>query len=287
MERNRSRAKSKLWRGALGYTIIETMIFLIVSSAFVGTIVTALTQQNKRQQFVQAVDKMQVNLQDTLNDVSTGYYPFGNTLQCTASATGPSVSNGSNEQGTNSQCIFIGKAIQFAPNSDGIDSYSSYTMVGNRIEQVAGGEEVTSLTQAKPKFLGIGGQAGVYDTFQLESGVEIQKVVSQNPDNTFSTIGGIEVISDFSKRESNVVSGNASRSSLARVGTSDLLMTRDNFATLALNPTYVESGVNVEKGIIICLREGNNGRKASITIGGSKQQMSLERTIDSWPGACD
>ncbi len=62
-----------------GYTIVETMIFLAVSSLMFISAMILINGRQSRAEFIQAVRVFEANLRDVANDVSTGYY--ANTTQ--------------------------------------------------------------------------------------------------------------------------------------------------------------------------------------------------------------
>jgi hypothetical protein len=271
-----------------GYTIVETMIFLAISVAFFGSVVSTMSRQTTRTRFTESVETFEARLQDVLNDVSTGFYPSNSDFRCIASINGPTFSNGANQQGTNTGCVFVGKAIQFAPNT-GAGNYNIFTMVGNRLGTDASNtnEEVTSIAETKPRLLGVRAQTGrgVVDGGAFSSGVVVSKVVSLGDG---LPISGLAIVSDFTKKVpiNNSITGNSSRVQLAAVKNTNLGMTADGFASRVEHPSTVNLDfASAQAGILICLREGSNGRKASITIGKNNQQLSLERTIDSWEEA--
>lgn len=270
-----------------GYTIIETMIFLVISVALFGTVVTTMTQQTNRNRFAQAVETFERDMRDLLNDVSTGTYPSTGAVSCT-SGTGPGGRPGFNpgivEQGSNTGCIFIGKVVQFSPkNNEG--QFNIYTMVGNRTANAApDGPIVQNLTEAKYDFLGVPPPPptyGVQENVRLNSGLIVTKVVDLADPTT--EMGGIAIVSDFGKLASinQAVAGNASRVTLRGVE-----------VTFGLPPNAFASPGNAgdpdrlpvvsPAGLLICLRDGNNanGRRATITIGGNNQNLSVRRVID-------
>lgn len=270
-------------RNANGYTIIETMMFLIISASLFGTVIIAMTQQNKRNQFTQSVDAMQVKLQDVLNDVSTGFYPYTTGFTCSGGNNSqPSFSTSSTkEQGANEGCVFVGKALQFEPSGEP-GTYNVYTMVGNR---QTSNKDVESLREAQPVLMGISGRPGVFDTGQLTASVEVTKVITTSSSPT--QVGGFVIVSDFSKKApaGNIVSGNASRVSVWPVESTGLKMQTGEFANSTANTANINTTAG--SGVVVCIQESGGGRKASLTIGGSNQQLSVERTIDSWPAGCE
>jgi prepilin-type N-terminal cleavage/methylation domain-containing protein len=109
-----------------GFTLFEVMITMAVSAAMLVMTVILFNGQQRKTQFAQSVRDLEQTLQDVQNDTATGYFP-NSTYVCTATPTGPEISAGSGVQGTNQDCIFLGKAIHFKKNSMEI-----YPIVGNR-----------------------------------------------------------------------------------------------------------------------------------------------------------
>jgi type II secretory pathway pseudopilin PulG len=134
-----------------GYTIVETLIFLAVSSAmFVAAMLLISGQQNKAQ-FVNAVRDFETQLTDVANNVSTGYYSNPSNLTCAVDGSNnplPTVSaTATDTQGTNGKCIFAGIVLKLGDGSDS-DSYSKVTMAGARLR--TDGKDVQSLAEANP-----------------------------------------------------------------------------------------------------------------------------------------
>ncbi len=74
-------------RRSHGYTIIETLIFIAVSGMMFMSAVILVGGRQQEVEFSQGVRDLENKLKDTLNDVSTGYFPANNSLNCTI-ATG-------------------------------------------------------------------------------------------------------------------------------------------------------------------------------------------------------
>jgi len=98
-----------------GFTIAETMIVLAVTGLlFASTALLVVGRQNKVE-FQTAVNDFQQQLQQIINETSSGYFPNGGGFSCNASSVNHVVtfSSAGSAQGTNSGCIFLGKVIQF------------------------------------------------------------------------------------------------------------------------------------------------------------------------------
>lgn len=259
-----------------GYTIIEVMIFLLVSAALLGSVIAMISGRSERVRFTQSVENVERRLQDILNDVSTGYYPTAGGFSCGRGGTGIEFrTNTSVEQGANKDCVFLGKAIWFG--SAGTTSYGAYTMVGLRdIATANGPRDVTNLGEAGVRLLGAGGNPGIVDNYSILADTEIKKIVSLSDHSRPLT--GVALVSEFSQTSAltNEVSGNAARVSLYEV--------EGSFPTNAGNP-----GMKLaDKGVMLCLQQGGMfGRQAAIKIGADGgRQLGTEVLIDQWPKGC-
>lgn len=117
-----------------GYTIVESMIFLAVSSALFAMVVVTLQGRQASTEFSAATREMESRIKDIINDVETGYYAGTDGLKC---ETGPpngelsfSVPEGG-QRGTSGDCMFIGKAIQFGVTGDD-KAYNVLSIAGAR-----------------------------------------------------------------------------------------------------------------------------------------------------------
>lgn len=259
-----------------GYTIIEVMIFLLISSALLGSATTMISGKQERTLFTQTVTTFDQKLKDILNDVSTGYYPTDESFGCRLIGAGPTEQidfSGVREQGTNTGCLFLGRATEFVwPGRH----YDTYTLVGS--------QNGTNLATARAKLLGDPGppsNPGVILKNSLEVDVEVVRVVSKT--DTSRNVRGIAMISEFSETSAltGEVTGNAGRITLYEV--------LDDFLNNAGQPGPTQMRPATQ-GVILCLQQGGlsdiNGRKAAIIIGGNQQQLSTETKIDGWPPEC-
>lgn len=162
-----------------GYTIIEVMIFLIVSMGLFSGAFLMVNTQSRRTAFTQSVQTFDQEMRDVLNDVETGFYP------------------GSPGQGTNAGFITIGKAVQF----DG-SNFEVFTIAGNRL---ADGEDVSSISEVDPYAVESPISRG-----SLSAQLEVTRVV---PAGGGSNLRGFAVLSGFGQASQQ--SGLTTRSSLA------------------------------------------------------------------------
>lgn len=133
-----------------GYTVVEIMVVLAITSALFLSAIILFQGQQGRTQFTDAMRDMQSKMQDWGNDVSSGFYPTSTSgYTCTVTGTPPKavVTSTPGTLGSNQDCIYIGKVVQFRPNSSTV---SAYTIFGNRLDQSDGVSIATSLAAAQP-----------------------------------------------------------------------------------------------------------------------------------------
>lgn len=121
-------------RLAQGFTIVETLIVLAVTSALFLMAATVINGKQQKTEFQVGSRNIQQQIQQVINDVQTGFYPIGGTFAC--SPTHPTRPNnvrlqsGSNQQGANDGCTFVGKAIVFGGSHT--TDYAVFSLAGAR-----------------------------------------------------------------------------------------------------------------------------------------------------------
>jgi len=100
----------------------------------------------KRTQFTVAMQEIETLIDDIKSDVRDGF--FNSTQRCRI-VGGNVVLSGAPNAGSNEECIFLGKVIDFG-NPDSTQ-YKVYTVVGRRFSDLLTKAPVTSLKEARPK----------------------------------------------------------------------------------------------------------------------------------------
>jgi type II secretory pathway pseudopilin PulG len=257
-----------------GYTILEVIIVLTVSSMLFAASIVGFNQQNRRTQFTDSVNNFAQNIQDVLNDVETGFYPSNNSFSCTALAAGfPIPSPTAAQQGTNESCIFVGKAIQFAPGPSSPTNKANidiYTIIGRRLVENST-KPVSSINDAKPI-----GLDNLVDRKTLSAGVEIISVKQAVSGQAYS---GIAMVST-SGTGGGINTGLNARASLASIA-GNINNTKGTF----LNNIRAINSSNVDQardGIYICVKEGGTGgRSAIIELATDRSQIIVNTKVDA------
>lgn len=106
-----------------GYTVLEVMIFLAVSSVLITSAWNLISGKQEQTSFDQKMRETQSKLQQWISDVSTGVSNGDPSRQyCDNSSGRPEIINPPPSRPANysPQCIFLGKAIQFTDHSLGL-----------------------------------------------------------------------------------------------------------------------------------------------------------------------
>ncbi len=282
-------------RGA-GYTIVELMIVVAVTGVLFLVAYATISGKQNQAQFTQSVREFQSDIIDLLNDVSSGYYPSstaaGSGVQCSLSGSAGSrvhfTSNTGGTQGTNLDCTFIGKVLQFDRTAD---KFNVITVVGTRLD--SSGAEITNIADAHP-VAGVDDSTSVNlaETQQLKGGLRVVDIITT--DTNVPSPGSVGFFTSFPKYNQSSISGALS---------TDLIGIRNTAITdgLSLSPASANNAVNqinsldtltfnLNPTIIICLEEdgqGTSGRRAALIIGNHGRGAVAELHIDDAVSAVD
>lgn len=255
-----------------GYTIVEVMIVLAVSGLLLITVMASISGEQAKTEFTAAMRDFESRIQDVLNDTATGtFVPAASGCTVTPGASGgPVVGGAAADQGTNQDCVFVGKAIQFRPTGAGNEGkFDIYTIVGRReIGTGAAAREVKDIQQASPRIL-YSGDAQKEGT-TLNSGLQFKKVLVGG-----SETYGIALVSSFGQTSTigGIVSGSSGTTLLQMPGLAAGANVDDlKSKVAALNPTDA-----VRESIIICLGDADSGgRIGAVKISGNGTELLFD-----------
>jgi prepilin-type N-terminal cleavage/methylation domain-containing protein len=117
----------------LGYTIIEVMIVLLISGVMFLIASEFIGGKEQTTAFTQGVNTMASQIQNTIQEVIAGQYsdiPLSCTFNGVGSQTIPGI--GTNSQGTNPECVFLGKIIRFTGQNS--PNYEVISLAGGQID---------------------------------------------------------------------------------------------------------------------------------------------------------
>lgn len=250
-------------RSSGGYTIIEVMIFLVVTGVLLVSALGVFRGQQERTQFTQAVRETDQRIRTIINEVGSGFFPDNSSFTCEAAPGGISISGVSSAaQGTNEDCIFIGKVVSFEA---GERDYGVYTVAGLR---QTGGSLVTSLAEARPQIV-----TPITEQYTVPYGVPILRtaIIGNACENTilafYQSFGSSDNAGDPKSGSQNVnlytiCSGGSSEDAVRSA------VSNTNLATPVPS-----------SGALICFGE-LDFRTAAVKLGGSGSQLTTEVLID-------
>ena len=289
-----------------GYTIVETLIFLAVSGAMFISAMTLINGRQAKTEFSTAVRDFESSLNDTASDVATGYYSniasvTGRSIVCTPSVVGVQIreSTGSDQQGANAGCIFVGKAIQFGPSDTDNASYNVFSLAGlqykNNNPDVSGISQNINdaLTRPIAKSSSSDLTPDAIQKMRIANGAKVNCVLygyneglapaTATPctDDDFLSTDLLAFVTTFQPADyTQSHSGSSSQVDLfvpqssSKVGrlTSDAASSLAGLRTTSWN-------MNPGAGIFICLQSGGTDQYSLIKLGGNSSRFSTSATI--------
>jgi type II secretory pathway pseudopilin PulG len=131
-----------------GFTVVETLIVLAVTSGLFILTAVAINGKQQKTDFQVGSRNLQQQFQQIINEAATGYYPSNTSFQCTVGiGANLQLTGGSNNQGENRDCTFIGKALVVGGDQH-TDNYSVFSLAGRRVLS-DGVTETRNPTEAK------------------------------------------------------------------------------------------------------------------------------------------
>ena len=258
-------------RRSEGFTIVEVLIVLAITSALFLSAVYLINGKQNQTGFNQSIREIQTELQQVANDVGSGYYQSDGNISCDDSSGTPTLSNTKTELGTNTACTFLGKMVQYGVvGVTNPEAYNIYTIVGLRGDQL---NPPNSLASAKARLIARSGAElsstipDQFDTKTLQYGLTLSKAYYNGSTAnqalafgfTSSLVNAIGAADSSQQVDVVVVSGPPTDKPTA-VGTINSALSG---GTSILNP----SG-----GVQLCFTSGSTNQSGLITVGGDNRQ---------------
>ncbi len=271
-----------------GYTIVETMIFLAVSGVMFLIAVGFVSGKQGKTEFRESMDDINTQVQQVINDVSNGFYPSGENFVCTANSTGfPTISAGINKQGTNKNCTFIGKVIQFGVNGTGGSGFNIYSVAGRQYapSPPAASKDIlpVNFAEAKPTVIYNAGPPliDVTDIRQIRWSSQVTKVT-----NAGIATAGIGFFTSFGSYDTggSLKSGSQSVVTVTIPGS---LNNSEPTMVPIINAGVTDANVKTSPDITVCFDSGHS-QFGTLSIGGSNGQRLTSRVqiYETKPATC-
>ena len=262
-----------------GYTIIEVMIFLVVTATLLISAMAVFNGRQGRTEYVQSVRETDQQILTIINEVATGYFPDQGNFSCQLSLGGPVIDDSEERsQGTNEDCVFLGKMILFDNNNPG--QYRVYPIAGNRLSIDLSNLTVSladAIEEAKPTPV-----ASLVQTYNVPYSNTISKVVDPSkPCTQNSALSGIAFMQSLGEvSNGDPISGSQSVDKFTLCPGS----IGENNGNLFINVT--NDWTTPAKETTLCFDDGPNNLQSAITIGNASGKLNTEVLIDNQPPEC-
>lgn len=266
-----------------GYTIVEVMIFLAISGLMFVIAAGFINGKQARAEFQQGMNDLNSQIQQTISDVSNGFYPSNGDFACSADSLGgtPTFPVGASGSGTNKGCTFIGKVMQFGVANASAPDYNIYTIVGRQFQT----DDKSLLPpanfqQVKPiAMTGNGGTKNLTDPQVLKWGLTVDKMY----DNT-TPIGAFGIFAGFTGTSASDLASGAAAPFIIPIPSSALGQNATNMDTQIRSLASPLTPIDTNPQIIMCFK-GEAQQYGRLTIGTtdnvSGQKLSTHVQISS------
>jgi type II secretory pathway pseudopilin PulG len=265
-------------RGA-GFTIVEILIVLAVTGVLFLSAVILINGKQNVTSFNQSIRNIQNEMQQVYSDVSSGYYPYGGTMTC-AKGSRPVLGNsGTDTQGKNLDCLFLGKVVQFGISNTDPQQYLVFTVVGLRGSLAA---PATDLASANARVIapepGEGSVPAAYDTKILQYGLTVSsKYLGLNPGTSAPAVA-------FTSNLNTLSNGNGSQQvNVTPIRGSAKLGDTPTDAALHVDNSLAAGVPNPAGGVKICFNSGGTNQSGLLSIGGDGRQGNVDLKIFNSP----
>lgn len=285
-----------------GFTVIESMIFLSISSLVFISAIAGYSANQRTVQFNQGIRDTQAMIQDVINDVGSGFYSKP-TQNCHADISNNNTSpdfSASIDQSAKSNCVWLGKAVKFGlayvchfgQTADQCDRYSVIPIVARRSISDSDGVKnpVKTFAEANPIALGTcltNGDAsdstpcaaGRYrpdmsSRGRTSGGIGVDRMFVRTATGSVSTeIGAIIFSTALQSSSANKINAIDVVWVPGNVGSSESNIV-DNIDASGSQPSDAPF-LNPQYGITVCIK-GASGQRSAIVIGVNNRQLDVE-----------
>lgn len=275
-----------------GFTIVETMIVLAVTGALFLLASVAVSGEQNRTEFQQAINNIQSSIQQAINQVASGDYPTTN-IKCDGTSGALSIGGNGNGQGTNTGCVFLGKVLQFGVQGPEPQQYVAHTIAGLQcIGGTIGGVQPPSgvacdgtLQQTDPVAVAPGQMTHTnYPNASVTSSLQYGLMVPANGmkyidgSGISHPIGAVAFISSLNNDTgSDLLFGSQQIDMYPVTGTS--LNKPPNQTVDKIDSNLATSPKDPAGGVQICFASGTTNESGLISIGSNGRTLSVTLAI--------
>lgn len=250
------------WQERAGFTVVEVMIVLAVTGLLFVSAATLISGKQNQAAFEQGMQQLQSQMEQVINDVAAGFYPNLNNFSCKRSGSNLTISGTVAAQGTNGDCLFLGKTVRFGSGVTGSTSpeqFATFSLTGLRAD--ASGNQIMTLANAVATVIPTS-----TTTTQLEGGLTTAGMwYNNNKANKISALAFVSTLGQVNG--SGVLTGTQQVNIIPITNTT---LTQTTTTTISRTQTVLRSAaaiVNPSGGVEICFASGGTNQSGLITIG--------------------
>ena len=272
----------KLARQQRGFTIVETLIVLAVTGLLFVMAAVAVNGEQGRAEFHQAINDVQSEIQQTIDQVAAGDYQNTGNFTCKVGMSGnldiqnPGV--GGSDQGSNTGCTFLGKVLQFDVKNNP-EQYIVYPIAG--LQKDNSGNEVSTLAAAAPTAIAPGtgtksDNSSIPDASvpgALNNGLTVVSMTGGG-----NNIGAVAFISSLGQFSQGKLLSGSQQIDLYPVNGS-ARNTTSPVTVDAIDSGLANSPQNPKSGVKICFASGTTDQSGLITIGSNGSNLAVTLQI--------
>jgi hypothetical protein len=262
---------------------MEVLIFVAVSGLMFTIAAIAINGKQASAEFKQGMNDMNTQIREAVNDVDNGSYTLAyGTCSANDAGAAPVIGGAVAKQGTNRTCIFLGKAMQFAPNvaEYGDRGYAIYTVIGRQyVGKVSDAVEVTNFAQAKPQVINLNTNV---ELKRMQWGLTLTKATSAG-----QPISGVGFYKTFGTYDAGGQLQSGAQNVIAVPIGGELNKTPSDFMTAVETYTNdANAAANNYINIKLCFRGGEK-QFGVITIGGENgQRVTTKIKVSDQESVC-
>jgi hypothetical protein len=258
------------------------MIVLAVTGALFLIAFDEINGKQNITEFQQGINGIESSIKQTISEVDTGDYPNTNNFTCNGTTGTLTINPGTNAQGSNTGCIFLGKVLQFGVQNTNPQQYIAYTIAGLQ-------NNTGTLSSAAPVAIAPGITTNTTPNYPnasvsslLNYGLTVKSMYSVASNGTKTAIGAVGFISTLgSYTGTQLVSGSQQIDLIPVIGTGSAINASSPTVVDAINKSLASSTINPGDGVQICFASGTTNQSGLITIGDGGGNLAVSLTIES------
>jgi len=269
---------------AAGFTIVESLIVLAVTTFLFGSVVLLISGRQHKTEFQTAINSARQQVEQIINQTASGYFPSNNTYNCSANSGVPTittVTDGGAAQGTNTGCVFLGKVVFFgSSDSDGDQQFITWPIVGNQNIASLGASGTTAdqtISKAIPNPVD-----PARETTLLGSGLHVTAMY-YNSSVSLKTAGVGFLAGDstglYAGGGANGLNSGSLQLSLYSINNTQAIATNQSQILTQLASSTTSNNYRSVSSVEICLASGTTDQSGLLTIGNTSASAVRQLSV--------